>query len=83
MPLYLIARNSAQQITKFKNIFREAGNDSTSDSNSTSVSIATFSAVDLSLEAILFNVEVCSEWVCTLDSKPFSVDLLVDLSRKW
>lgn len=61
--------------------YMDAGNYRPSDSNITAVSLATFLAADLSLEAILFNVEVCSESARTLDSKP-SLDLLVDLSRE-
>lgn len=61
----------------------DAGNYSPSDSDITAVSLATVLAADLSLEAILFNVEVCSESGRTLDSKPFSLDLLVDLFREW
>ena len=65
-----------------KYAYMDAGNYRPSDSNITAVSLAAFLAADLSLEAILFNVEVCSESARTLDSKPFSLDLLVDLSRE-
>jgi hypothetical protein len=56
---------------------------SASDSTITAAFFVNFPETDLSLEVIRLNVEPCSESGCKLDREIFSLDLLVDLSRKW